>query len=276
MKTLSEALDRMDNKGGAADSLRKHLSHARITDWDDITRTRLYDLKDELLNTVAASTAKTILARFSALLHRVEDEIALPKDWESILHVKAEKPVKTYLTGAELKSLEGVATKNGHERFVLLSFLIGAYTGMRISDTREITSENIVDGFLSYVSLKTSVHSVVPISPKTVAWIEEMKEAGISLPLASYNRIIRRLAQRAGIDEVVKIFKAGKHLTKEKWECISSHTARISFCSNLAACGCPMNDISRMAGHTSINTTTRYVCDYKIELPKRAMGYLNA
>lgn len=276
MKTLIETLEHMDNKGGAADSLRKHLNLAGINGWEDITRTNLYDLRDNLLENVAASTAKTILARFSALLHRIEDDIDLPKDWESILRVKTEKPVKTYLTGSELKMLEGVPTKNGRERFVLLSFLIGAYTGMRISDTREITAENIVDGFLSYVSLKTSVHSVIPVSPKTVEWIEEMKGAGVSLPLATYNRIVRRLAERAGIDGTVKVFKAGRHLTRKKWECLSSHSARISFCSNLAASGCAMSDISKMAGHTSISTTERYVCDYKIDLPKRALTYLNA
>ena len=88
-----------------------------------------------------------------------------------------------------------------------------------------------------------------------------------------YNKAIRRLCKRAGLTERVKVFKAGEHDKGEKWEFVSSHTARISFASNLANLGVPLIDISRMLGHTSVVTTQRYIINTKPELDARALRY---
>ena len=52
-RTLQQAIDRMENKGGAGASLRKHLAAAGIGTWEDISRASLYDLRDHLAESVS-------------------------------------------------------------------------------------------------------------------------------------------------------------------------------------------------------------------------------
>ena len=103
--------------------------------------------------------------------------------------------------------------------------------------------------------------------------IERVQANESELPLMTYNRIIRRLCERAGITERVKVFKAGEHQKGQKWEYVSSHTARISFATNLANLGVPILDVSKCMGHTSTQMTERYVVKTKAELDTRALKY---
>lgn len=244
-----------------------------MNEWTDLTRANLNDFRDHVTERVAQSTARTYFAVFKAILKRYEDDVEFCKDYANILKAKNEKPVKTYLTIKELERLEQVECKSDVERYVLDEFLIGAYTGMRISDAREVSEENMVNGFLSYVSIKTGVHAVVPLKQGIAERIRRVQANECDVSLMGYNKAIRRLCKRAGIDERVKVFKAGDHMKGEKWEYVSSHTARISFASNLANLGVPLIDISRMLGHTSVLTTQRYVVNTKPELDARALRY---
>ena len=67
MRTLSEAIDKMENRGGAGSSLRKHLATVGINIWADINRASLYEFRDALANAVAPSTARTVCAYFKAI-----------------------------------------------------------------------------------------------------------------------------------------------------------------------------------------------------------------
>ena len=269
--TLSAAISR--HAGKQAPALLKHLDAAGITDWQDLTKSHLFDFRDALIDEVATSSARTYLAVLKAVLSRFEDEVNFCREYREIFHVKNEKPVKTYLTVAELKRLEGVEVRSGIELQVKYQFLIGAYTGMRISDIRAVTEENVRDGQLSYVSKKTAVHAVVPCSERVQGYIKWVQTNEQDITLAGYNTAIRRLCQRAGITARVKVYKAGASLAGEKWQFVSSHTARISFCTNLADLHVPLLDISRMAGHTSTSMTERYVVNTKINLPQAALKY---
>lgn len=274
MKTLSQAINRKGT--GVEQALAKSLSEAGINDWSDLTRSRLEDFKDILAEKVALSSERTYLAVLKAVMARYEDEVEIPcREFRDILKCRNDKPMKTYLTVAELGRLEQVAVKSGVEQYVLDEFIIGAYTGMRISDTKETTLENIQDGCLRYVSKKTGVHATVPLKKGLEERIRRAVANEDSVSLVAYNLAIRRLCKRAGINERVKVRKAGKEITGEKWQFVSSHTARISFCSNMSRLGVSLVDIARMAGHTSTTMTERYIATRDVKLPETAMGYFN-
>ena len=275
MRTLSEAIDKMGNRGGAGDSLRKHLATVNINIWADIDRASLYEFRDALAKAVAPSTARTVCANFKALLNRYSDELDLPKDWEKILTVKNEKPLRTYLTPDELARFEQVETKSKAEAIVKAQSLVEAYTGARVSDIMELTPENIVDGVLTYVSKKTGVRASVPVSRRVEWWIayaQEHREDEPSLP--GRNIIIRRLAKKAGITDTVVVFRAGKTLKTPKYEQLSSHSFRISFVTNLQKSGMDMLSLSRLAGHRNLQMTERYCAPTTPTLTKEAMAYL--
>ena len=134
---------------------------------------------------------------------------------------------------------------------------------------------NIQNGVLTYVSKKTSTRATIPAKPCVWGYIETVQSYEGDVCLMTYNRIVRELARRAGISKEVKIYKAGESKTVKKWEALSSHSARISFCTNLAAAGCSLNDVAKLAGHSSPSMTQRYVCDYEVNLPAKAMAYFS-
>ena len=271
MRTLQEAIQA--HAKGATPALIKYLNECGLNDWHDLTKANLNDFRDHVTERVAQSTARTYFAVFKAILKRYEDDADFCKDYADILKAKNEKPAKTFLTMKELERLERVRIKNPNELYVLDQFLIGAYTGMRISDAREISEENMANGCISYVSIKTGVQAVVPMKVGIEERIKRVQANDSDMPLATHNRIIRRLCKRAGITERVKVFKAGEHEKGEKWEFVSSHTARQSFCTNLALLGVPLLDISRMAGHTSVLMTQRYIVYTKPEVDAKALRF---
>lgn len=270
-KTLFEEIE--GHGGKQAPALLKHLKAVGIQGWETVTRSKLFDLLDELKASVAASTARTYTATLKGLFARYEDEITLPDGWREILKVKGQRPLKIWLTPQELAKLAAVQTNNAHEKTVLFEFLTGAFTGMRISDTRNASIESVADGQLTYVSQKTKVQATVPCGERVTAYITWLRDNGRDISLAGYNEAIRRLCRRAGIRTKVKVFKAGQTETGEKWQFVSSHTARISFCTNLAEFKVPLLDISRMAGHSSTAMTERYIVNKRVTLPAQAQKY---
>jgi len=273
MKTLYEEIQR--HGGKAAPCLVKHLRASGITDWPELTKANLHELRDELRRTVAPNSVKTYAAELRAILGRFEDELTLPKDWRTIFQAKAERPVKTYITPEELKRLEAVETRNGEEEIVRVQSLLEAYTGARVSDIMRFTSENIADGYLTYTSQKTSVTATVPVSEKTMGWIEYAQSHKEDEPgsLVQRNRIIRRLLKRAGVNATTKVYKGGKELTGEKWEFCSSHSFRISAATNMAAAGASLTDIRFTLGHTSEAMSSRYIAAGRPNLSAKALAY---
>ena len=266
----------MENKGGAGASLRKHLSAVGIERWDDITRASLYEFRDELLKSVAPSTAKTIMAYAKGLISRYQDEVPMPTGWKSILQSKGAKPMKTYLTEADLKKLSGVKVRTDKQMLVKHLFLICAYTGLRVSDAMHLSPENIVNGNLHYVAQKTKKAGAIPLKAgleARIRWIAE--HPGLTISVKSYNQAVRKMCKDAGIDEEVVVLKAGKEMKGPKWQFISSHTARISTASCLNQRGVPIGDICKLLQHSGTAMTERYIVRDRVELTPKAMAFFN-
>lgn len=271
MEALFKAVE--THGGAQSASISKHLRNAGIKDWEDLTRRKLMDFRDGLKKDLAPSSAKTVAAALSAVLHRYEDEGVIPcRDYASILRLKGEVPVKTYLNESEIERLERVDTRTIAERLVLNEFLVGTKTGARLSDIRELTETNIVGHTLTYTSKKTGITASVPCSERTrerLRWLEANRKP---MDTATFNRIIRRLCRRAGIDEQVKVHKAGEDMTGPKWKFISSHSARISVATNLSEANTPLSDIRDILGHTNTAMTSRYVCRREVKLNEKSLA----
>lgn len=259
--------------GRQAPALVKHLRRCGVGGWGDLTRAGLYRLRDELGDTCAPGTARTYMATLKAVLSRYEDEgLGFCPDFRDVLRGRAETTVKTYLTPAELGRLRGADCRTAAERAALSRFLLGAFTGMRVSDATAAGPECVSGGVLTYTSIKTGVTASVPAGAGVADWLA-MTRDGVRLSLTGYNAAIRRLCRRAGIASTVRVHRAGRDETGPKWAFVSSHTARISFATNLARAGVPLIDLSRMMGHTSTAMTERYIVPTAPRLTERAMAY---
>lgn len=271
MKTLHEAINA--HAKGAAPGLTKWLNECGLRDWEDLTRANLNELRDLMLENMAQSTARTYFAVLKAILKRYEDEAPVCKDYANILKAKNEKPVKTFLDRGDLEKLERVEIRTANEQYVLDVFLIGAYTGMRVSDAMEVSEENMANGFITYISIKTGIQAVIPMREGMDERIRRVQANDCDMPVMTFNRIIRKLCERAGLTERVKVFKAGEHMKGEKWRHVSSHTARISFATNLSILGVPLIQISRCMGHTSTGMTERYIIPTRVQFSPTALKY---
>lgn len=178
----------------------------------------------------------------------------------------SEKPSKSdsqrqFLSVAELKRLGKTSCRSD---IVKRAFMFSCYTGLRISDIREIGYENIINSgnqkMLSLIMKKTGKPIYIPLSKMALYWLpNEQRETGkifVSLPcLSTVNSIIKDWCKKADIT---------KHITY--------HTSRHTFGTLMITAGVDLYVTSRLMGHSDVRITqiyARIIDSKKIEAVKR-------
>jgi len=147
-------------------------------------------------------------------------------------------------------------------------FLIGANTGLRVSDFNRLTSKNIIirngTKLIEVITKKNQKAVAIPVN-----WmVEEIlnKYNGNPpkhMPDQHINYCIKKVAELAKINQLETrgITKGGKKvsLTNKKYELIANHTARRSFCTNAYFSGMPTIDIMAISGHSSEKVFYNYI-----------------
>lgn len=144
-------------------------------------------------------------------------------------------------------------------------FITGCFTGLRYSDLSTLSPEHI-DLDNENINLKQrKVHKAVVI-PMIDYVPEILKKYNYDLPKIPrymFNEKIKELGRRAKLRQKIEIVrKKGNEREKkvyEKWEMISSHTCRRSFCTNMYLSGFPAGELMRISGHKSPAAFMRYI-----------------
>ena len=166
--------------------------------------------------------------------------------------IQKEKPEHRVLTQKELSKLESTTLKGKMKQRVLDSFLFCCYSGLRFSDYKQLTDDNILSlkgsKWLSLRTQKTNVKQKIPIyllfDGKALGLIQKyesiqhMNKIGCN---ADVNRILKDITDKAGIKKRVTF-----------------HTARHTFATLLLGQSIPITTIQRLLGHTSVKTTQIY------------------
>lgn len=221
---------------------------------------------DFALNTIG-KTIKTIKIFMN---HVTEQGLNINLSYKSKLFiVPTEYSEQIYLNETELKKIIDLDLSNNS----MLNnardlFIIGAYTGLRVSDFNVLTKENIhvyksQRVFKLHVK-KTGDYLPIPIHPI----IEEilLKYDGNTPKKMKHQDINDSLCEIGKLAEINKkitanITKGGKTTTatKYKYEMIKNHTARRSFCTNAYKSGMDAMDIMAISGHKSFKTFMNYI-----------------
>lgn len=244
--------------------------------WEEISKPRLAKFVGYMSERLARTSVKTYCAMLKSVLNLYNEEVDLPKGYEAILSPKNDISQQTWLTDKEISKLLKYKPQNDIERIVRNQFCLGALTGARHSDYTGFSSENIVEESLVYISRKTHIKSEIPLSPAVSRILNENENLGLvgkSVSDPTFNGTIRNICRKCGITERIKLYQAGEFSEGEKWEYISSHTARRSFATNLYLRGADLYSISVLMGHSSTTMTENYIVCGLRKMPDAVLGY---
>lgn len=174
-----------------------------------------------------------------------------------------EQATTVWLTPDEVKRILDLKLTNSTEKKVQDLFTLGYYTAMRFSDYSRLSMENIKDGKIYLAQKKTAGMVVIPASPKVVAVLKRNGGEAPSLTQEAFNRTIKVLAMRAGINEKVLVVRSrgNGHIEEmvEKWSQIASHSCRRSAITALHLSGVPLHQLRLISGHKDIQSLQRYL-----------------
>lgn len=172
-----------------------------------------------------------------------------------------------YLSDEELHQLCDLdLTRNVRLDRIRDLFLIGCYTGLRFSDFSELRPENITHNgqILTRRTLKTGGRVSIPLNPNVLAIVAKYEGAPPrTITNQRMNIYLKELCKRAGFTERVEVSrtKGGFRDTRtlEKWELVTTHTARRSFATNAFLAGVPTVSIMKITGHKSESVFMKYI-----------------
>lgn len=142
--------------------------------------------------------------------------------------------------------------------------IIGAYTAMRFSDYSELKGIKATDEYISRVSEKTGVKTVIPMHH----FIKDilLRRNGILPPPVSnqkMNKQLKVLGKASGLTNKVEITTSKVNRKERKsfemWELLTTHSARRSGCTNMYLAGLEVADIMSFSGHTTEKSFKKYI-----------------
>lgn len=165
------------------------------------------------------------------------------------------------LTETEVARLQGCKLKGQAEQ-VRDIFVLGCYVAQRHSDYSRISYKDIKGNCLEVLQQKTGHRIQIPLHPIAKAILDKYNGELPKVPQSIFNKTIKDIAQLAKIREKVLIreTKGGKSTERyvEKWELISSHTARKTGVTNALRAGVPIEDCMYLAGIKSESVFRKY------------------
>jgi len=183
----------------------------------------------------------------------------------SSFHVFNEETDTIYLNETELQQLKDFdLSKIPHLDRVRDWFLLLAWTGCRFSDLEKVAKTDIKDGFITFRQQKTNAKVTIPLHPVVMEVLEKYN-FNLPEPITNqrFNEYIKEACKIAEINSMETMTRTvgGKLVTEkfEKWEYVSSHTGRRSFCTNMYKRGLPTLMIMSISGHRTEKAFLRYI-----------------
>lgn len=228
--------------------------------FDYVQRRRKEVIKGLKVNTIG----KTIKQFRTFLRNRMRKKIIPPIDMDGWTILEEEVDA-IYLSISEIKEIYDLDLSR--HKYLLPyrnDFVLGCLTGLRFSDFAELQQDDIRKDMLFKKQNKSDHWVVIPLRAEAKNILSErFTSCGSELTNGEFNRHIKTLGKLAGLAEPIKFShkKYGKDKTeiKCKYEWITSHTCRRSFCTNEFLAGTPVELIMKISGHKSVKDFYKYI-----------------
>lgn len=180
------------------------------------------------------------------------------------------------LTMAELLALEAVdVSASAEQQKAKDTFLIGCYTGLRVSDIKRISPHRISNNSIHILQKKNRKNNSVPILPQLRAILERYNYHAPKIAEQQVNQSIKKVCAAAGIDQPIfkKQKKAGKliEVLHPKHDLITTHSAGKTFISLAGErWGLRPEEIAAIVGK-DVKTILAYYLEPDIDVAKQKM-----
>lgn len=260
-------------------------------DFDDITLDFFYKFVNYLMkdikkqngtkglkrNTIAKDITilKTVMAEAVDLGYTMNMQFKHKK-----FSISEEETDSVYLTEKEvIKLYQHDFSCNRKLEQVRDLFVVGCFTGLRYSDYSNILPENIIetdgDLFVKMITQKTKDLVIIPCNPIVLEIFKKYESNPNRLPRTvssqKFNDYIKEAVEEAGLTETGRL---STDPTKHLWECITSHTARRSFATNLYLEGFPSHELMKITGHRSEASFKKYIKVTQLQTAKRLSEHI--
>jgi integrase len=241
---------------------------------------QIRSLRPELKNKMVGKIGTNAISKDIQILKTVMGE-AVDLDYTTNYAFKHKKFFVTrtdtdavYLKDKELQDLYKYdLSKNKRLEQVRDLFIFGCWVGLRFSDYNNVKAENIVmienDLFLKITPQKTSDYVIIPCNGGVLEIFKKYENSPNKLPKSisnqKFNEYIKEVCKLTGMNEKGRL---SSDLNLELWECISSHTARRSFATNLYLEGYPTLEIMKITGHRTERSFMKYIKLTKLDAAK--------
>lgn len=187
---------------------------------------------------------------FKNKLHKNEDFRSFRKETEQVDAV--------YLTNEEVTKVAELPLCGSH-KIARDLFIIGCHTGMRFSDYSRLSMNDISDGVIHFITQKCKTPVDIPAHPRVLKILEQNGGTVPKISGQKFNAYIKQVCKEAGINESVLVRKGGKQVRHEKWELVSSHTARRTGLTNMYKAGIPTYRCMMISGHKTEQVFLTYI-----------------
>ncbi|MCB9202190.1 MAG: site-specific integrase [Flavobacteriales bacterium] len=151
-----------------------------------------------------------------------------------------------YLTVSEINQIRDYKFNTDYLDNARDWFIIGLWTGLRISDFLKLTPNDIEDDFIQVETFKTGYPVIIPIHEQ-IQQIINKRNGNFPRQISdqNFNKYIKEVCKKVGIDELVEGSKmvavknpAGEEQYRKvkdkypKYELVTSHICRRSFATN--------------------------------------------
>lgn len=266
---------RSEHYAAVYDAIIKHVeSFSEEFDCDIFTNSITVEFLDDFIiylenkglrhNTIVGYVQKiqSLVRRSSSYNYAVDstyDEIELREESVNAVFLSMNEIARIYYYKFEKQD-----RRKARERIRDL-FVIGCLTALRYSDYSTLTNDNFINGYIVKRTKKTNVDVKIPVHDY-VREIFDKYEGNIpgGLCIQYFNKYLKIIMKEIGFtDKITFSYTKGGRLvteTREKWELISSHTARRSAATNMYMTGRMKTlEIMKLTGHRSEQNFFRYI-----------------
>lgn len=180
-----------------------------------------------------------------------------------------------YLTYSEIQSIYNTSLHQNTRLHPFRDlFVLACLTGLRYSDFSSIHPEDLRGSMLHKKQKKSDSWVVIPLRKEAKELFTKLFSGDIPyFANPEFNRHIKTIGKLSGIDQPITFTqKKGVNetsITRPKYEWLTTHTARRSFCTNEFLAGTPVKLIMQISGHKNEKDFYRYIKITPIEAARK-------